>query len=1225
MAATLKHLSEVKAPSLVTFDRVGMINEMVSRIKSDPEWNSNWDGELWQNSSFMIMNFFTYLYEKGFNYFNKAVKENFLMEGIDENSILNLIFQRGITIIQNRHSIVELTGIVANDDFLAEDVVFPIGQSIFGTDLNGQPVPFEFIAIAEDGKPDYLNQVVVPIANANRQVFTVPVYSGITSEIEYSLDGVSQAGFFIDINVQNILEDSIRVYYQFGTVKQIELPEIFSFVKKNLELLPEQVGIYQKDFPYGIPSWIAKYNADGSVRIFFGTKEFGGTFGDTAGKSLTIKLRSGGGKLTNIVPRAIQSAVDIDFTGGFKTIVFTNEDFGGGGADREDILDIRQFAALRTGREKAIVQDQDVINSIYHLALKIKTDSPYYNELGSRTQLLHTHNFVVPRKDLDLFAFPLVSESDTIASYNEKFLVFLNRYLNANGIKDKTVTDEFVSTFRKASGGYDFAYSLNYERPLNGTLLVHAYDFNGALIDTLEFDTNYGSAVTGNFIPFMSVNPTTKYGSAKVYTRKINAGAALTISSFNSLSMNFDQIEFFNLTFIANGIYTNAIALAAELNLQIRGILSSTGAYQDYFTRYVNHVWCYADSDSIVFQSPSTGKDSSIFIKANSTNELDIANLLQIPPNLYRATPSGKVFDYSTTYDHQNSEINFVFQKDFLDKVLDVDASGIATQNPSLAEGNTFEILLKDENQVDKEVLQEGEKLIVEAIDSSDNVLDRATYAYGTTETNTPAFDNSFLNTTRVFDTAGVKNFDYGSSKLTMKFRDSVSIENNGVAVPPYTAGFPSIGKLILKYDVATEKTETITNAGQPIVNTNYALEQLIIADPATTLSLKFYNVAPDFLVTTVDIPISNPLPHTTPWYFITGVDNVTVIGKARYSRSVSTNLIIIEWNEEYTLNLVDEGIERIEVDYLYKVNATKEISDVALWAQQTLSPTGPIASIQLLGEDNNPIQILENSELKVEAYESGGVTKLSEIIFNPITLATTVGIADTDLIFELVGQTYAYGTAILTLNFIDSVDVPNTPVPPYLIHPNVANVDRIRVTYKRQSYSIITCDYKQNIYLPETEAKAMMDILMAKNKRMQCIHHLIRSVEFVPMKLAIDIKISKSISPRIIVDQSKKIINDIFGFDNTNDFSQIGGGADIGYLSSVLNRTESGYNPGVLSAKITTPEVTKIEDSSFYGDRYYFVFDENFISLLKSIEADNPNIAGFYKLYEPEINIERI
>ena len=1225
MSATLKHLSDIKAPNLLDFDRIGMINEMIDRIKSDPEWNSNWDGELWQNSSFMIMNFFTFLYEKGYNFFNKGIKENFLMEGIDENSILNLLFQRGISIIQNRHSKVTLTGIVVNDDFLTKDLIFPLLQTIYGTNLNGEIIPFEFISIAEDGKPDYLNPVIVPIANSNRQVFNVDVCSGISQEITFSLDGSSSDGFFIDIPSADIIENSIRIYYEFGTVKQIELPEYFSFVKKNLELIGPQVGIYEKDFPYGIPGWIVKFNGDGSARIFFGTKEFGGTFGTPAGKNLTIKLRVGGGKLSNIVSRGINSNLEIDIGEGItKTISFTNESFGGGGADREDILQIRQFAALRTGREKAIVNDQDVINNIYHLANKVKSDSPFYNELGSRTQLLHTHNFIVPDRDLAEFEFPLPTPNDTIESYNTKFKNFLNIYLNLTGIKDKDVVDEFVSTFKKINDSYDYAYSLKFKRPLNTTLVLNAYDFNGVLLDRLEFDTNYGSAETGSFVPFTSVNPTTKYGSAKVTSRAINTSNPLTISPYNSFQMELDEIEFFNISFTANGIYTSAVALATELNLQIRGILSGTPAYQDYFTKHVNHVWVYADGDSIVFQSPSTGNDSVIFIKANSTNELDILKLLEILPDLYRANPSGKVFDPSTTYDHQNSEVNFVFRKDSIDKVVDIDSEPYAIQNPNDPTGNEFEILIKDENEVDREVLQNGETLVVEALDASDVVLDRATFLYGTTETNSPTFDNSFLNTTRVFDTGAVKNFNYPLSKLNMKFRDSDSVPNPGPAVPPYTAGFPVVGKLVAKYIEPIENTDQIRDTGIPLGNINFTLTKMVIADPATTLSIRFYNEGPDALICTVDIPISNPSPHTTAWYPITGTDTVTVVGKVRYSRSVSTNLIVIEWNEEYTLNLVDEGIEHVDCVYLSAEQGTKEISDVSLWAQQANAPAGPIVSIQLLNDGNNPIQVLENSELKLEAYDSLGTNKIGEIVFNPISIATTIGVPDAADIFKPTGNSYVYNTAILTAEFVDSTDTANTPVPPYLIHPNVALVEKIRLTYKRQSYSVITCDYKQNIYLPEGEAKAISDIIMAKNKRMQTIHHLIRSVEFIPLKIAGTLKISKNISPRIVEDQSKKIINDVLGYSNTNDFSQIGEGADIGYLSSLLNRTEKDYNPGILSAQISTPEVTKIEDSSVLKNQFYFVFDESFINLIKGIEQGNPNIAGFHKLYQTEFKIER-
>ena len=56
--ATLEHLQDIGFPDLIEFDRNSMIDEIIARIKTHPLWQNSWDGELYQNSTFFIINLF---------------------------------------------------------------------------------------------------------------------------------------------------------------------------------------------------------------------------------------------------------------------------------------------------------------------------------------------------------------------------------------------------------------------------------------------------------------------------------------------------------------------------------------------------------------------------------------------------------------------------------------------------------------------------------------------------------------------------------------------------------------------------------------------------------------------------------------------------------------------------------------------------------------------------------------------------------------------------------------------------------------------------------------------------------------------------------------------------------------------------------------------------------------------------------------------------------------
>ena len=479
----LKKLSSVGLPDLVNLDHDSQIEEIIQRIKNDPDWNSIWDGELTQNASYAIINYFAYLHAKAAEATNRTLRENFITQARDSNSIVDHLSDYGLSLQQNRAAVVTLTGTIAAGA-LTQNLTIPVATKIPGLSLNSNEIIFEIIKkdISQPDKWDYEADTTI---TAGVDAFEVEAYAGETFVFDAILNPPQDVEkFTYTIPIPNIIENSIRIYYEYNNILlKTELLESKTFV------VPQ---VITPVFPNGVPHFKIKYFPDGTAQVIFGTETFGGAFPTGGPSNIRIFGRAGGGRDSNVVTRALKASIQYQLNlNNVTTVNFTNLVNGEGGADRENIFEAQFYAPHRIGRNSSIVSDDDVLNEFSSKVVKHRVDSPKYSELGNNIPMLHYHNYVVPKRDFFNFVFPSVSVNDTTISYTQRFLKELNIFLNLRKIHDQLLEDEIVGFFTAS----DFSYILEYNPPLNGSLFLSAYDHNDLEVDRLKFTNNY----SGNF------------------------------------------------------------------------------------------------------------------------------------------------------------------------------------------------------------------------------------------------------------------------------------------------------------------------------------------------------------------------------------------------------------------------------------------------------------------------------------------------------------------------------------------------------------------------------------------------------------------------------------------------------------------------------------------------------------------------------------------------------
>jgi hypothetical protein len=763
----LKPLSEIKSPDLIEYDRDSLVQEVIERIQADPNWSTIWDGELLHNFSYFIINTFSYLFSKNAETANRVLRETFITQAKDPLSIVNYLSNFSLNLKQNTASMAEITVRPNDGSSFSNKFYLNAGFPLTATTINNTNINYELYNLEVDdngditGKIDYRSPITIDPQN----FIKVNGFSGTTITSNFDIDPITQTEKFIyNINDSDIIENSIRIYYEYNTLNEVELIETDSFV-----ITPKIVGPFTEVLG-GVPHYKIKYNTDGSAQIIFGSREFGGSFPSNGG-NITIVYRVGGGSLSNISRGGVNSTINLPIDNYTSIDVnFYNFIAGGGGGDRENLDEAQFYAPYRIGRGRSIIDDTDALNEIRNSVIKHKVKSPKYN--GTNIPLLHYHNLIVPVRNFLNFRFPIPDNSDTYITYKEILELELNKFLNIDGIHDGAENDIIITFFRNS----DFAFPLPYKPPLNGSLYVSAYDSNGKEVDRLIWGSNYAGQI--NFPNVAAVKAST------VSTSVIGTTSISEVQPF--LYFNIDDIDG-NYT-LADGTKCFRVALDAEtytldittnkndsLANEIDSKIRSMDTYYSSFP--TSTPFAYINNDKkLVITSLSTGTTSSVQLYNFSDSVLRNA-ISSLQAERVDASPQNrKVFLETSNYNYEIHEVNIKLNTDFFRQK---NFQNVVTgwENPEIATGPIITLSLTDENN-DKIFLQEGTDLVINSVNDSTTV-DTLTFSnISSTSTNFGKND-----TGEVFDDSltNACYYNYSTGEIVVK------LINSNLETPDYS------------------------------------------------------------------------------------------------------------------------------------------------------------------------------------------------------------------------------------------------------------------------------------------------------------------------------------------------------------------------------------------------------------------------------------------------------
>lgn len=758
MSNYLKPLSEIKNPDLIQFDRDSLVEEIIERIQADPNWNSIWDGELLHNFSYFIINTFSYLHSKNAEAANRVLRETFITQAKDPLSIINYLSNFSLNLKQNTAAMAEVTIRPSAGGSFTNQFSILAGFSLPAITINGSTINYELYNLEVDenneltGKIDYRSPITVPPQNS----FKVNAFSGTTISNSLILDPITQSEKFIyNINNINIIENSIRVFYEYNTINEIELIETDSFV-----VTPVIKGPFTSQLG-GVPHYKIKYNSDGSGQIIFGSREFGGSF-PSSGGTITIIYRIGGGSLSNIARGGINSTINLtvdNFTS--IDVLFYNFLGGGGGSDREGLDEAQFYAPYRVGRGRSIIDDIDALNELRTMSVKHKVVSPKYN--GTNVPVLHYHNYIAPIRDFSGFLFPVPNSTDTNVTYREILELELNKFLNLDGIHDGAENDIIISLFRSTN----FSFPLPYKPPLNGSLYISAYNDDGVEVDRLIWGTNYSGQIN---LPDGAITNASITSNSEIGSLGISLGQQFFYFKIDDIEGNFENSD--GSTCFRVALETNQYSVdpvtgkANSLALEIDSKIRSANSYYNSFPAstpfaYIN------DEKKLVITSLSTGFTSSVQLYNDTEDSL--LELLSLNPQRVDASPQNReVFLETSTYNFETHQVNVSINTDWF---REKNFQNIVNEweNPDSATGPVITLSLVDENN-NPIFIQTGTNLVINSIQDGE-IIDTLTFG----NVSSTAVNFGVANTRDVFDDSNTNTcyYNYSTGEIVIKLADS--------------------------------------------------------------------------------------------------------------------------------------------------------------------------------------------------------------------------------------------------------------------------------------------------------------------------------------------------------------------------------------------------------------------------------------------------------------------
>lgn len=342
------------------FDTV--IAEIKDILANNPNWAENWPEFYDSEAGVMLTQLMAWVMDNMSTKQDVLVNEMFLSSAQDDENKLKLLKQIAYNPRLASSSKVAVTisfneapktyTYVLKPRTVIENRINEIVK-VQSKDINGGKITWELLKIAEDGKPDYLESVILKAGGiaytTDKNNATLYALQGETKYEEFTTE--TSNGSYFDLNDNNIAADSIRVY-----------------IKKNAQQLTEVSSFVNKDaLDSSLPvPYVVETNLDRTLRIRFGNKAIlSSNRLLPAGTTVCVFYRTTSGSVGNINPGFMNASVNLqDDDGQSLSATVKNEILANGGSDEESIDE-----AVLNGPLSLRTMDRAVTPSDYNIIL----------------------------------------------------------------------------------------------------------------------------------------------------------------------------------------------------------------------------------------------------------------------------------------------------------------------------------------------------------------------------------------------------------------------------------------------------------------------------------------------------------------------------------------------------------------------------------------------------------------------------------------------------------------------------------------------------------------------------------------------------------------------------------------------------------------------------------------------------------------------------------------
>ena len=1165
----LKPLAAVKLPDLIKFDRQSNVDELMQAMRLDPDWSTLLDGPAFQNASQMVMQLFSFLFEKNASYFNRLVREGLLSQAESERAIYACLDRLGVPPRQNTAASVEVFGTVQGSP-LTEPLLIQRFTKVSAKDANNAQVGFELILKREDGRYNYRENIIVQPTWQETDVFKLMAYAGTTWRRDFAVTDSTLENFRVKLSDADTIEDSVMAYYQSPTGVMTELIESSSFVV---------APVPSPQFPNGTPHFVVGYDDLGKAILYFGDADFGGGFDEThVGGVLVVYGRSGGGAVSNVVAGSINQTLQIQlsstksvpstiptpgtpewdvWTAGlddetkellargignelstaaqFATVTFSNIVGAGGGSDRESAFEAQVFGPLRYGRGRPHILDDDVRAALADMTVKHEVNTPEFNEVTPSAPLLHAVHAIAPKRNTASLALPQPLTADTASTYLGQLMVALNAFYGVVGTRWSAVIGELASSFvyDNNDGVYNFTHKLNHGNPLSGTLMASAWSVENKLVDKIYWNGNYPVL---ELIKSATSTDHAAVTTAVKTTFMINESG---VDRNNKVRLMFDESTYvFDLALPA-GMKTIE-QLADAMQYLISAAIATDPAAYAYFGGY--GAWAYAEyipeiggsGGSIRFRSPGAGLISKITIlesglPATADPAADLYHALALVPGIYRpAEGTELVFSPGNLYYHVvrgqwgPAEIQFLINSAPMSAIRSFARAVAWEQNQGVQDGPELLLQLLEEDGSSRTVAQLYKTITVDALDSGGVVLDSLNFpSLQDVDTNTA----STPTTGTVFKDTLDNKFAYSTSTAALMLLD-------GVEVTQYARSYPAV------YEIRAQGVVWNSGTGQWDDDAN---APVVFIEPMGTDSR------------------GNAWPAWT---------------QDRYELAGPTVALAFA--------------TALTVGYNYRVSLYKLVGGV-------YTRLAWIYFLNISASATTPGTLYQT--------DAGAIAPYAAVL-------------DTTTIIRAYGPS----TKILKLRLNDgAVDISQ---PPYYDPGYDDALASIRFTLKRKSYSYITIDYRPNMYEPYGEAATYVSILSDKVKRLLCLEHVVRDITFFPIGIDVTVTVAKAFSLVGAREAVTALLKSGFKYDNSNFDHTIGIRITEDSIRALISKISNQF--GIRRVTVTERTMSASVSDADAANTYFFILDDLTISRLVDAEKGFPQIVGIADMLRLNVAIAR-